>query len=323
MRKFVRPKILASKCLGFSACRYNGVAIPDVLIEKLKPFVEYQTVCPEVEIGLGVPRDPIRIVSEKGNFILYQPSTDKEFTDQMESFSEKFLSTLKDIDGFILKFKSPSCGLKDVKIYPNKEKGASLGKTSGFFGRAVIEHFPDYPIEDEGRLKNFAIREHFLAKLFTFAEFNRMKKTPNMGKLVEFHAQNKLLYMMYSQKELKAMGQFVANHEKLNINDIYSRYEKSLLKAFEKPPRIGSTINVLQHAFGYFSKEITKKERAYYVESLEKYKEKKIPLSVVVGILKSYLARFNIPYLTGQTFFEPFPEELIEVTDSGKGRPLK
>jgi len=171
-----KPIIVTSKCLGFECCRYNGGIQNDDFIKKLNDFVEYITVCPEVEIGLSTPRDPIRIVQNNGELSLVQPKTGKDFSKVMYEFSQEFINSLENVDGFILKSRSPSCGIKDVKIYPNSEKGGGSSKGKGFFAAVAQEQLPYLAIEDEGRLKDFKIREHFLTKIFTLAEFRRIRK---------------------------------------------------------------------------------------------------------------------------------------------------
>ncbi len=175
MRKFAKPIVVISKCLELEACRYNGQVIPDDFVKKLKPHVTFLPSCPEVEIGLGVPREPVRIISVKGQNKLIQPATGKDLTDIMLRFADKFLNSLEEVDGFILKSRSPSCGIKDVKVYQGIEKGAATGKSTGFFAGKVLEMFPGLAIEDEGRLRNFKIREHFLTKLFALASFRNVK----------------------------------------------------------------------------------------------------------------------------------------------------
>ncbi len=165
-----KPIIIVSKCLGFSACRYNGVIIYDEFLDALKKYVDFRPICPEVEIGLGVPRNPVRVVSINNTLRLIQPSTNNDVTDMMNNFAYSFLNSIDEVDGFILKSRSPSCGIKDVKIYPSKNDSRVIRMGSGFFGSAVINKFPDLPIEDEGRLTNFRIREHFLIKIFIFSK---------------------------------------------------------------------------------------------------------------------------------------------------------
>jgi uncharacterized protein YbgA (DUF1722 family)/uncharacterized protein YbbK (DUF523 family) len=314
------PTIYASKCLGFDKCRYNGVTIYDDFIEKLKPHVSYITACPEVDIGLGVPRDPVRIVVMNRQRRLVQPATGRDVTDAMMDTTEAILGRLPDIDGFILKSRSPSCGIKDTKYFPKMEKSAAIGKAAGFFGEAVLARFKQYPIEDEGRIRNFRIREHFLSRVFTLARFRTIDK--HMGALVEFHTAHKLLLMAYSQKEMKLLGSLVANHEKLPVEQVFRSYRAHLLDALLKPPKYTSSINVVMHEFGYFSKHLSQQEKDFFFASLERYRSGKIPLSAVLAIINAWIARFNVTYLAQQVFFEPYPQDLLEITDSGKGRNL-
>jgi uncharacterized protein YbgA (DUF1722 family)/uncharacterized protein YbbK (DUF523 family) len=314
--------VVISKCLGFAPCRWNGAVIPDEFVESLKPHVSYHPVCPEVEIGLGVPRDPIRIVDSGRGPRLIQPTTAKDVSEKMRRFTETFLSSLDDIDGFILKFRSPSCGMKGIKIYDGPEKGAASVPGAGFFGGAVLEKFPGLAIEDEGRLRNFRLREHFLTKLFLMADFRKIQASAAMRGLVQFQAHNKFLLMAYNQKELKNLGRLVANLEKRPVAEILQDYEKHLALALARPPRYLSNINVLMHALGYFSTELSHTEKAFLLDSLEHYRAGKIPLSVPLNLIRSWIARFENDYLQQQTFFIPYPDELMEITDSGKGRNL-
>lgn len=315
-----KPVVFASKCFGFEKCRYNGITIYDDFIEALKPFVEYVTACPEVEIGLGVPRDPIRIIVHKGQHRLVQPATQRDITDVMLNYSDRMLDELPDIDGFILKSRSPSCGIKDTKYFPKMEKSAALGRGAGFFGEAVLARFPKYPVEDEGRIKNFRIREHFLTQVFTRARFRSLDRT--MSALVRFHTEHKLLLMAYSQKYLKILGSIVANRDKLPVKEVYAPYHEHLLDAMLKPPRYTANINVLMHQYGYFRKLLTPREKKYFLGTLERYRSEKIPLSAVLMVINAWIVRFEEEYLARQVFFQPYPEALVEITDSGRGRSL-
>ena len=321
--KFPKPVVVISKCLGFDECRWNGITLREEFVETLKPFVEYRTVCPEVEIGLGIPRDPIRVVLVGKEERLIQSSTDKDVTRKMKTYVEDFLSSVGEPDGFLLKFRSPTCGMFNVKLYPGTGKVGAMGKTRGFFGRAVLEKFGHVAIEDEGRVRNFRIREHFLTWLFTLARFREVKKNPAMKHLVRFQSNHKLLLMAYSQKALKTLGRIVANHDKKPLDELIRLYEDNLCQAFSRAPRYTSSINVLMHALGYVSRELKSGEKAFFLESLEKYRNNRVPLSVPVNLIKSWIIRFEQDYLKTQTFFEPYPEQLVEITDSGKGRKIK
>jgi uncharacterized protein YbgA (DUF1722 family)/uncharacterized protein YbbK (DUF523 family) len=320
MRQFVKPTVVVSKCLEFDACRYNGDVIHDETVHNLSSFVEFIPVCPEVEIGLGTPREVIRVVSKEGENRLIQPSTEKDLTEKMNSFASNFLEEVGEIDGFILKNRSPSCGTRDVKVYTGIEKAPVKEKGSGLFGGKVIEKHGDKAVEEEGRLKNFTIREHFLTKLFTLAEFRDIKNRNELQELIDFHSRNKYLFMAYNQTQLKNMGRIVANHEKKPIEEMFKNYEDYLYKLFNRAARYTSNINVCQHVFGYFKNELSLKEKAFFLEMMEKYKEQKVPLSSLISLLKAWAIRFENAYLLSQTYFEPYPEQLIEISDSGKGR---
>ena len=184
MREFVRPKVVVSRCLEFDHCRYNGDMISSPIVAKLKEYVDFLPVCAEVEIGLGIPRSPVRIILDNGEHRLVQPASGKDVTEDMKAFCTNFLDSVGEVDGFILKFRSPSCGFKDVKVYPSVGKSGAIGKTSGYFGGAVLKKYPFLPVEDEGRLRNARIKEHFLTKLFVLAAFRKVKSEGSMKDLV-------------------------------------------------------------------------------------------------------------------------------------------
>jgi uncharacterized protein YbgA (DUF1722 family)/uncharacterized protein YbbK (DUF523 family) len=317
---FPKPRIVISKCIGFDPCRYNGEIVQDKFVRHLEPHVEFVCVCPEVEIGLGTPRAPVRVVSSDKSFKLIQPASGLDVSDKMRDFSRRFLDGLAEVDGFILKNRSPSCGFTDVKVYSGPEKGASIGKTAGFFGGAVQEKFGDRAIEDEGRLKNLSIREHFLTRIFAFARFRTLQQSASMQSLVRFHAANKLLLMAYSQTKMRELGRIVANSDRKRIGTVLELYGKCFREAFHKSPRHASPINVLMHTLGYFKKELSTREKRHFLEMLEAYRHGRIPLSSAVSILRSWVMRFETEYLFGQTFFTPFPEDLMALDDSRRGR---
>lgn len=323
MDKRQRPQVVVSKCIGFDACRYNGQALPDKFVDKLKDYVDYYPVCAEVEIGLGVPRNPIRLVmDEAGATVLYQPASDSEYTQAMIDFGEVYFDRLEAVDGFILKGRSPSCGIKDVKVYLGKTKVAGSVKGQGIFAAQAFKRYPHAAIEEEGRLTNFRIREHFLTKLYTMCSFRQVAKAATMAALVKFQADNKYLLMAYSQKEQKVLGQIVANHEKLAFDQVIKHYKEHLGKAFIRIPRYRNYVNAMMHIFGYFSDSLSSGEKTFILDSFEKYRNGKIPLSVPLNVLKTYVIRYNEGYLLEQTIWAPFPEELMDLSDSGKMEDL-
>lgn len=166
MRERRKPVVVVSKCLGFGRCRYDGEGMSDAFVEALRPFVRFRTVCPEMELGLGCPRPRIRVVERNGRALLYQPETRRGLTRRMARFSHDFLSGLKRVNGFILKSRSPSCGLRGTEIFASKTAAKYAYRGKGLFARAVFEAFPDLPMEDERRLANPRVRARFLRRLF-------------------------------------------------------------------------------------------------------------------------------------------------------------
>lgn len=314
---FHKPNIYVSKCLGFAMCRYNGQTVNDEFIDKLKEHVNIITHCPEVEIGLGVPRFPIRIVMTENGKRLVQPQTGDDVTGKMLSFAEGLLGSLAGIDGFILKERSPSCGTKGVKIY--HKNGMTLKSSGqGLFAEKVIEHFPEKAVEEEGRLKSFKIREHFLTRIYTSAGFRHVKKQRSSKELTEFHARNKFLLMAYSEKEMRALGRIAANPERKDIDSVLADYEKHLMAAMKNMPKRPSMINSLQHIMGFFKDSATRKEKDFFLASIELYRDERIPLSSLLSMLRLWTEREDNRYLSEQTMFEPFPLQLMELKDSGK-----
>lgn len=322
MNNYLKPNVVVSRCLGFENCRYNGDIIPDKFVRKLSDYVNYITVCPEVGMGLPTPRDPIRIVLENDKFTLFQPATGKDLTKEMSIFTTNFISKLPEVDGFILKGRSPSCGIKDTKIFKGKEKTTGSSKGPGLFAKAVLERYPHTALEDEGRLKNFKIREHFLTRLFTFFRFRQLKAEPSISALVKFQSDNKYLLMAYNQKEQKLLGRIAANKIYRELSDVFKDYEEHLLLALSKTPRYTSNINAMQHIFGYFSDKLTSRERDFFLATLESYREGKVPFSVPLYLLKGHAVKYQEDYILSQTFLSSFPEGLIELSDSGKGDDL-
>ena len=312
LRDFVKPRVVVSRCIEFDAVRYDGQMIASDFVKQLKPHVEFIAVCPEVEIGLGIPREALRIVLIDGKKRLIQPATKLDFTEKMELWADAFLNSLAEVDGFILKSRSPSSGLRGSKVYPEGENVASIGRSSGLFGGKVLERFSDLAIEGEDRLRNSRIREHFLTKLFALADFRKVESSNSVKELVRFHSDNKLLLKAYNQKTLGVMGRTVANQQKKPFVNIVRDYQRYLADALRRPPRTGSNIDALLHVMGYFSRRLSKREKALFLKHLERYKSGKIPLGVATGILRSWIVRFEELYLMNQSFFEPYPEEMQE-----------
>lgn len=307
------PIVVLSKCLEQEACRYNAQVIRDDFVRELEPFVRYVTTCPEVEIGLGVPRDPIRLVQIDGSTRLMQPSTERDLTSSMRAFATSFLDTLEAVDGFILKNRSPSCGIKDVKIYAAAGNAPPSGKGPGLFAEHVLERCGHLAVEDEGRLRNPRIRHHFLTRLFALASFRSVERNPTIRRLTEYHATNKLLFMAHNQTAMRELGAIAANPERLPVATVFASYREGLARVLARPARPGSWVNVAQHAFGYFSDTLVPREKTFFATLLDEYRQERQPLQSVLSVLSGWLARVEVPYLEAQTFFEPYPPMLLRL----------
>lgn len=318
-----KPRLVISRCIEFEACRYNGEKIKSEFVLRLMPYVEFLPVCMEADIGLGVPRDPVRIVRVDGEDRLQQPRTGRDVTDNALRFTREHLANLRDVDGFLLKNRSPSCGIKDVRVYPPGEgKGALTSKGSGIFAKEVLSTFPHLAVEDEARLLNGRIADHFLTRVFTSARFRGCREKGTSKALMDFHARHKLLLMGYNQAALRRMGRISASNAP--IEERLQEYSAELHGALRRPPNCRSWNNVLMHAMGYFSENLDAKEKQHFLRSLEWYAQGKVPLSAPLLMVRSWALRQGEDYLLQQVLFEPYPEEFMGLlgTEACTGRDL-
>ncbi|SDN42803.1 Uncharacterized conserved protein YbbK, DUF523 family [Fictibacillus solisalsi] len=320
MGAFAKPRLVVSRCLEFDNCRYNGDVIHHPTIRKLMKYVDFLTVCPEVEIGLGTPRETIRIVLQNGEQRLMQPKTERDVTAEMGQFSDAYLKSLEHIDGFILKSRSPSCGLKEVKLYSSTEKGPAVGSSSGLFGGKVLEKFGHLAVEDEGRLNNFLIRERFFTKIFLLAAYRELKKEGSLDLLQDFHGNNQYLFLAYSRPTLKLLTRILKNNDQHAQDELFSLYEKGLQRLFLRTARYDSSLNAAREMVKTFEAQLNEREKSHFLELTDKVAEKKEPFSSVLALLKSWAYRFENEGLLRQSWFQPYPEDLLEISDSGKGR---
>lgn len=311
----MKPKIIVSACLFGKECRWDGGTIPNNFLSVLNTCADFVLTCPEQEIGLSTPRTPLRIVRIEEKHRLQEYETGADYTQKMEVFSNNFLENLdEEIDGFILKNRSPSCGIGDVKLYKEAKKSMPIGKTSGVFGEKVKTRFAQKTaIEDEGRLRNFELRTNFLTHLFTLRRFKNITSS-DIADYTDFHARHKYLFMAYSPALLKKMGNILANHHQLSFEKVLAAYREHLHLLFtEHIPTHQKHINVLQHCVGYFSDQLLASQKKFFQELLKKYREKHIPLMVLTSLLKNFAHEFEDKYLLSQYYLDPFPEELIFV----------
>ncbi|RAK04940.1 uncharacterized protein YbgA (DUF1722 family) [Halanaerobium saccharolyticum] len=323
MRDFKKPNLILSKCLEYCKCRYNGDKIPDKFVRKLEEHVNYIKICPEVEIGLGVPRNSIRLIKKDDQYRLVDSMTGEDHTEKMDNYLEQLSFELEEeeVEGFIAKTRSPSCGSSDSKVYPEAGKVPALGeKRAGYFTDQLAAIFPSLVIENEGRLKNFKLRENFLIKIFMLADLRSVIKSGEIKGLINFHSNNKYLIMSYNQSGLNKLGRIVAAHEKGKTEATLNKYRDKLVETINVLPDTGKRVNMLQHIFGYVSSDISREEREYFLDTLKDFRNDKVPFSLPLALLRSWVIRFKVGYLIPQTIFNPYPEGLIDLSDSGNGR---
>lgn len=305
-------KLGISTCLLGINCRYDGGHSKDkFILNDLGKHFEFRSFCPEGEI-MPTPREAIRQVRIDGSVSIKSSNTNKDVTSEVNDISQKLVDEIKDDElcGYILKSKSPTCGMARVKIYPNGE-GQSENTGVGVFAQKLMDRFPLLPIEEEGRLTDPWLKENFLMQIFAYQNmFDFLKTNPSIGDLVDYHTSYKYLIYSKSHKAYKDLGQIVANHEKKDIKIVLKEYKQKFLEAINEKGTIANTYNVLMHIFGYFKKDISKEEKQEVLSSLEEFKEEIIPLIAIIKIIKIYIKRFDIKYLEKQIFLNPYPKEL-------------
>lgn len=311
MREFPRPTILVSRCLGFAPCRYDGQMVRLKAIQNLEGHADFIPVCPELEIGLPVPRSPLRIVRMDGVSRLIQKDSGRDFTEAIEAASRTLLQALGPVDAVILKGRSATCGLRNVITYPGEGPFEPTARASGVFGSIVAMHFPELPVEEEGSLNHPRLLEHFYAWLFASTRLRLLGSQLSMHELLEFHSKHKYQLMALNPAGLKALGSLVANHDHLPVEEVFVRYRKGFAGIFQRPPRTGTVVNALMHCFGYFGKQLQPKEKQVFLKGLEAYRNQETTLDVPVRQLRSFVERFPQPYLQGQSLLEPYPEALM------------
>ena len=301
---FARPLVVASQCLGFAAVRYNGAIIHDDFVARLAPAVDFTEVCPEVAIGLGVPRAPIRMETRGGAVVLFQSATSRDITNEMTSYTTSFVDSVTGVDGFILKSRSPSCGTDGVSVF---DGDTAVTTRAGMFAQAVLTRFTDLPIEDEIGLRDRARRRHFLTRIFALARFRAAAAAAaagNASALVSFHTAYKYVLMAHQPARTTALGRIAAAYRP----DALQAYGALLRHVLSTAPTDGGYVNALSHMAGYLPAQ----ERAGLLEAIHSTD----PLDRATPVLADLIARNRIGYLQAQAWFNPFPDGLLEPAGS-------
>jgi uncharacterized protein YbgA (DUF1722 family)/uncharacterized protein YbbK (DUF523 family) len=301
-----------SSCLLGQEVRYDGGHKLDrYLTDTLGRYVEYVPVCPEVEYGLGIPREPLHLVGDPNAPRLVTTRTNRDHTEGMIQWARKRVTELEgeDLCGFIFKSRSPSSGMERVKVYD--ARGIPVNKGVGIFARVFMEHFPLLPTEDEGRLHDPEIRENFIERIFTLKRWREMEVWKGtLRNLVEFHTKHKLQILAHSPKHYREMGRLVARAKDVSLTDLFSQYRSLLAEALRLKATAKKNVNVLQHMMGYFKKQLSADEKQELLEVITLYAQGHVPLIVPVTLMNHYVRKYDQPYLKEQYYLNPHPLDL-------------
>ncbi len=306
-------RIGISSCLLGEKVRFDGGHKRDAfLVETFGRFVEWVPVCPEVEMGLGTPRETLRLVRIVKDIRMVMPKTGTDHTEAMNAFAECRVRDLarEDLCGYVLKKDSPSCGMERVRVFDVHGVPAKSGR--GLFAEALLRHFPNLPVEEEGRLSDARLRENFIERVFAYRRLRTLFASRwKLGDLVAFHTAHKLLLMAHSPRAYASLGRYVAGAKSLPRAELRSRYEQDFMQGLAEIATTRRQTNVLQHIGGYLRPHLDEAARSELLSLVEDYRRGLIPLIVPLTLIRHYVRSFEIPYLRGQVYLEPHPKELM------------
>jgi uncharacterized protein YbgA (DUF1722 family)/uncharacterized protein YbbK (DUF523 family) len=306
--------------LGISACllgqqvRYDGGhQLDHYLVDTLGQYVEWVPVCPEVEMGLPVPRESMRLEGDPENPRLVAPRSGTDYTERMVEWARMRTDELADegLHGFVFKKNSPSSGLYRVRVY--SEHGMPERVGTGMFPREMLRRFPLLPMEEEGRLHDAHLRENFIERLFTYHRWTYLlQEDPTPGGVVAFHTAHKLTMMAHSPAQYTKMGRLVAQAGAMDWEELAAEYSRLLMQGLEIIATPGRHTNVLQHLMGYLKRELGTADKAELMALIEDYRQGLVPLIVPLTLLKHHLSRPSVPeWVHKQVYLHPYPKELM------------
>jgi uncharacterized protein YbgA (DUF1722 family)/uncharacterized protein YbbK (DUF523 family) len=302
-----------SSCLLGRKVRFDGGHKRDrYLTDVLGDWVEWVSVCPEVEIGLGTPRPTIRLEGSIEDPRLVEPTGGTDLTLRMLEYSERRVSELKaeNLDGYVLKRASPSCGMERVRVW--NESGMPDKRGVGIFAGVLLDRWPNLPVEEEGRLNDPVLRENFVERIFCchrWRSLNRLGLT--RARLIAFHTAHKMLLRAHNEAGYRRLGKLVASFGQRPESEIFADYEDEFFSILKRRAAAKRHVNIMHHAVGYLRKNIDAADRRELLGLIEDYRLGLIPLIVPVTMLRHHVQRHHIQYLLGQIYLEPHPKELM------------
>jgi len=307
-----KPKVAISACLLGHQVRFNGGHKRDLFLTELfGKFVDLVPICPEVEVGMGVPRETVRLVGAPSHPRMIAEKSGKDWTDAMHHFAAKRVRDIaeKYLSGYVLKKNSPSCGMARVKVYNSKGMPERQGR--GLFAAALMSQWPLLPVEEEGRLNDLKLRENFIERVFAYHRWLRAtsaRRSP--GALVRFHTSHKFLLLAHSERHYRQLGRLVAAAKQKSLPALYDDYGRFFMEALAVHATEKTHANVLDHMMGYFSEQLTAGERQELVQLIDEFRRRLIPLIAPITLMRHYIEKYQVEYLQGQRYLEPNPKEL-------------
>lgn len=304
-------KIAISSCVLGESVRYNGGhKRSPFCTDSLSEHFDFVSLCPEVGIGLGVPREPIRLVGDLASpRVVGVKNPDLDVTDQLQQYADSVVTSVSDCCGYILMKDSPSCGLYSAKVYT--EKGVHMKRRAGIFADRIKHLLPLLPMEESGRLNDSALRENFINRVYLFSDWKScLQSTPSPKALVDFHSRHKYMAMSYSQHLYRQLGRMVASAGAAEITQLSESYIAAFMAGSAKPPSRKGHVNVLFHLLGYLKASLPPAIRQDLTQSVEQYRYAHVPLSVPMTLLGHYLEHYGSDYVKQQSYLQPHPASL-------------
>lgn len=309
-----KVRLGVSSCLLGQNVRFDGGHKRDpFLTELLGRYFEWVPVCPEMEIGLGAPRESLRLVGGGEGVRLVAPASGLDHTETMRAWAQRRLEQLAalELDGYILKKDSPSCGLMRVRVYPGGE-GAPSRHGRGLYADELLTRFPDLPVEEEGRLHDMPLRENFIARVFCHRRWRSLLAgKPRPRDLVAFHARHKLTLMSHSPVAYRELGRIVARAGSASFAELLGEYGAGFLAAVRHRATPSRHVNVLHHLLGFLKPHLDAGDKAEILERIDAYREGLVPLVVPLTLLQHHFRRHPAEWVMEQTYLNPYPEELM------------
>lgn len=302
-----------SRCLLGDEVRFDGGHKRDnFLTDVFGRYVEWVPVCPEVEAGLGTPREAMRLVGNSQHPRLVTIKSGIDHTNALETITKKRIEELSELElsGYVFKKDSPSCGVERVRIY--NEHGMPSRSGIGLFARGFLEQFPLIPVEEEGRLCDAPLRENFIERVFCYRRYQDLLRSGvTRQAVVRFHTIHKYLLLAHSQQHYELLGRLVGRAEQYRPKELAVRYGELFMKALAVKATVRKHVNVLQHILGYFKERLKSQEKVELLGVIDDYHRGLTPLIVPLTLIKHYVQLFNVDYILDQVYLNPHPKELM------------